>query len=46
MDRVEGRVEALAGTMRSLSERVARIEGRLDAVLPAITLAPEPPADQ
>lgn len=40
-------LHAVDSRVQALGERVARIEGRLDAVLPAITLtAPEPPGDQ
>ncbi len=43
---VRNDVAELRREVHSLGERVARIEGRLDAVLPAITLMPELPADQ
>ena len=46
-DALRSEVAGVDGRVQGLGERVARIEGRLDAVLPAITLAPpEPPADQ
>ena len=45
LDRVEDSVADLRREVHSLTERVTRIEGRLEGILPQVALtAPEPPS--